>query len=182
MLLAGPHLAAPRLATVVRRVAPGAAVRLRSAALAALAGAPLQRGTYALFAAGLGAAAGLGLGTLVLSLVLGARDREQTLTRLATMGLGAGQARLAAIGEALPAVLAAIVVGTACAAVLPPLIGPDLDLSVFTGSAATVPVRASVADLMVPAAGLAVLGLVTLAAEVSAARRRGLASALRMGG
>lgn len=182
MLLAGPHLAAPQLATVVRRVAPGAAVRLRSAALAALAGAPLQRGTYALFATGLGAAAGLGLGTLVLSLVLGARDREQTLTRLATMGLGAGQARLAAIGEALPAVLAAIVVGTACAAVLPPLIGPDLDLSVFTGSAATVPVRASTADLMVPAAGLAVLGLVTLAAEVTAARRRGLASALRMGG
>lgn len=182
MLLAGPHLAAGRLAAVVRRVAPGAAIRLRSAALAALARAPLQRGTYALFAAGLAAAAGLGLGTLVLSLVLGARDREHTLTRLATMGLGTGQARLAAIGEALPAVLAAILVGTACAAVLPPLVGPDLNLSVFTGSAVAVPVRASIADLVVPAAGLAVLGLVTLAAEVTAARRRGLASALRMGG
>ncbi len=182
MLLAGPHLAARRLIAVVRRVAPGAAIRLRSAALAALAGAPLQRGTYALFAAGLGAAAGLGLGALVLSLVLGARDREQTLIRLATMGLGTGQARLAAIGEALPAVLAAIVVGTACAVVLPPLIGADLGLAVFTESAAAVPVRAGAADLMVPAAGLAVLGLVTLAAEVTAARRRGLASALRMGG
>ena len=182
MLLAGPHLAGRGLAAVVRRVAPGAAVRLRSAALAALADAPLQRGSYALFAVGLGAATGLGLGTLVLSLVLGARAREQTLTRLATMGLGTGQARLAAIGEALPAVLAAIVVGAACAAVLPPLIGPDLDLSVFTGSAAAVPVRASAAGLAVPAAGLAVLALVTLAAEVTAARRRGLASALRIGG
>ena len=182
MLLAGPHLAGRGLAAVVRRVAPGAAVRLRSAALAALADAPLQRGSYALFAVGLGAATGLGLGTLVLSLVLGARAREQTLTRLATMGLSTGQARLAAIGEALPAVLAAIVVGAACAAVLPPLIGPDLDLSVFTGSAAAVPVRASAAGLVVPAAGLAVLGLVTLAAEVTAARRRGLAGALRIGG
>jgi putative ABC transport system permease protein len=94
------------------------------------------------------------------------------------MGLGARQARRAAVGEALPAVLA----GAACAAMLAALIGPALDLSIFTGSPARVPVRADVAALALPALGLGVLGLLTLAAEVTVARRRGLAHALRIGG
>jgi putative ABC transport system permease protein len=181
MLLAGPHLAAGQLAAVVRRTVPGAVVRLRSAALAALASAPLQRGTNTLFAVGIPAAGGLGVAALLLSLILGAGAREQALTRLATMGLSAWQARLAAIGENLPALLAAIAAGAACAAALAPLVGPVLDLSVFTGSAAGVPVRADVTALAVPAAGLAVLALVTLSAEFTATRRRGLARALRAG-
>jgi putative ABC transport system permease protein len=118
---------------------------------------------------------------LLLSLVLGASGREQTLTRLATMGLSSGQARLAAIGENLPALLAAIAAGAVCAAALAPLVGPVLDLSVFTGSPAGVPVRADFAALAMPAAGLAVLALAALTAEFAAARRRGLAKALRAG-
>jgi putative ABC transport system permease protein len=118
---------------------------------------------------------------LLLSLVLGAGAREQTLTRLATMGLSAWQARLAAIGENLPALLAAIAAGAACAAALAPLVGPVLNLSVFTGSAAGVPVRADLTALAVPAAGLAALALLTLAAEFTATHRRGLARALRAG-
>jgi putative ABC transport system permease protein len=181
MLLAGAHLRSARLAAVARESVPGAVVRLRSAALSALAGAPLQHGTDVLFAVGIPAAVGFGVAALLLSLVLGASGREQTLTRLATMGLSSGQARLAAIGENLPALLAAIAAGAVCAAALAPLVGPVLDLSVFTGSPAGVPVRADFAALAMPAAGLAALALAALTAEFAAARRRGLAKALRAG-
>jgi putative ABC transport system permease protein len=181
ILLTGAHLRPGQLAAVVRRTVPWAVVRLRSAALSALAGAPLQHGTYVLFAVGIPAAAGFGVIALLLSLVLGAGGREQTLTRLATLGMSAWQARLAAIGENLPALLAAIAAGAVCAALLAPLVGPVLNLSVFTGSAAGVPVRADFAALATPAAGLALLALAALAAEFAAARRRGLATALRAG-
>ena len=150
--------------------------------LRSLADAPLQHGTYVLFAAGIGATAGLSAVILLLALALGAQEREVTLTRLATMGLGARQARLTAVGEALPAVVAAAAAGAGGAAVLAALIGPALDLSIFTGSAARVPVHADLVVLAWPALGLAVLGLLTLGAEVTAARRRGLAHALRIGG
>ena len=181
MLLAGAHLSPGALAAAVRATVPGAVIRLRSAALSALENAPLQHGTYVLFAVGIPAAAALGVVALLLSLVLGAAGREQTLTRLATLGLSAGQARLAAIGENLPALLAAVAAGAACAAGLAPLVGPVLDLSVFTGSAAGVPVRADFVALAVPAVALAALALAALAAEFAAARRRGLATALRAG-
>jgi hypothetical protein len=44
-----------------------------------------------------------------------------------------------------------------------------------------VPVRAGFAALAMPAAGLAALALAALTAEFAAARRRGLAKALRAG-
>jgi len=105
-----------------------------------------------------------------------------TLARLSTMGLGAGQGRLLVITEALPPVLAAAVAGAVCALALVPLLGPVLDLSVFTGSGAAAPVRADLAALAIPAAGLVVLGVATLSAQAFLASRRGAASALRISG
>ena len=58
------------------------------------------------------------------------------------------------LGEALPAVLAAVAAGLACAAALPTLTAPVLNLAVFTGSATPVPLAP---DLAIPAAGLALL-------------------------
>ncbi len=69
---------------------------------------------------------------LLLTLVLGARSRELTLARLATMGLSPGQASGLVAVETLPSVLAATVGGIACAWALAPLIGPELNLSAFT--------------------------------------------------
>jgi putative ABC transport system permease protein len=178
MLVAGPHLDAGRLAAVVRRVVPGGVVTLRSDFLARLARAPLQRGTGALFAAAVAAAAAFSVVILLLMVALGARGRELALARLAAMGVTAGQARLVALLETLPGVLAAAVAGAACAAVLAPLTGPVLDLSVFTGSTAAVPVRAGFAAVALPALGLALLGAASLAAEVTVGRR-GLAATLR---
>ena len=121
LLLGGGGIDGPALRAVARRLVPGAAVTLRSDVLASLAGAPLQHGAYVMFAVVLAAAAAFGLAALLADLALGAADRHQTLARLATMGVDAGQARRLVLVEKAPALLAAAVAGTACALVLPAL-------------------------------------------------------------
>jgi putative ABC transport system permease protein len=181
VLITGPRLDDRALAATVARVIPQATVTFRSRVLAGLTGAPLPHGAYVAFAEGGAVAGGFSVLVLLLALVLAARSRALTLARLSTMGLGTGQGRLLVIAEALPPVLAAAAAGIACALALVPLLGPVLDLSVFTGSAAAVPVRADLAALAIPAAGLIVLGVATLSVQAYLASRRG-ASALRISG
>jgi putative ABC transport system permease protein len=182
VLIVGPRLDDRALAATVARVIPQAGVTFRSGVLAGLTGAALPHDAYVAFAEGGVVAAGFCVLVLLLALVLAARSRALTLARLSTMGLGPGQGRLLVIAEALPPVLAAAAAGMACALALAPLLGPVLDLSVFTGSGAPVPVRADLAALAIPAAGLVVLGVATLSAQALVASRRGAASALRISG
>ena len=103
MLLTG-SVSGPGLAAVITRTVPGARLTLRTAALAALAGAPLQHGAFLLLGASAAAAAGFSLAALVAGLALGAAERRQTLARLAAMGLGRpGQAAGPAGAGARPA-------------------------------------------------------------------------------
>jgi putative ABC transport system permease protein len=118
------------------------------------------------------AAAGLGLVVMVLELALGTTDRELTLARLATMGLAGRQRLRLALLEVLPALLAAAVAAVGCALALPRLLAPALDLSVFTGSGAPVPVRPDVMSLALPLASLALLTAAALAIETRAQQRR----------
>ena len=134
MFLDGPRLDAKVLRAVAQRTAPDVTVTLRSDVLAGLRSSPLPYAGYVAFAEGAVAAAGFSVLILLLTLVLGARSRELTLARLSTMGLSPGQASGLVTIEALPPVLAAAVAGIACAWALAPLIGPELDLSAFTGS------------------------------------------------
>ena len=182
LLVTGVHLDQNALAMTVHRELPNATITFRSAALAALASSPLQRGANAVFAVGVVAAAGFSVLIVLLSLALEARDRDLALARLAAMGLGNGQAARLVVLEALPVVLAAVAAGAVCGWALAPLTGSALDLSVFTGSAASVPVRFDVAALAVPAAGLVVLALVVLFLQALLARHRGTTRALRIGG
>ena len=182
LLVTGPRLDDQALTATAARVVPGATIAFRARVLASLSGAALPHGAYVAFAEGSGVAAGFCVLVLILSLVLAARSRALTLARLSTMGLGTDQGRLLVIAEALPQVLAAAVAGAACALALVPLLGPVLDLSVFTGSAAAVPVRADLVALAIPAAGLIILAVATLSAQAIAASRRGAASALRISG
>ncbi len=182
LLVTGQRLDEGALTAVIARVLPQATVTFRSRVLAALTGARLPRGAYAAFAQGGSAAAGFCVLVLLLTLVLAARSRALTLARLSTMGLGAGQGRRLVIAEALPPVLAAGAAGIACALALVPLLAPVLDLSVFTGSGVPVPVRADLAALVIPAAGLVILAVATLSAQALLASRRGAASALRISG
>ena len=119
---------------------------------------------------------------MVLELALAAADRELTLARLATMGLASRQRIWLTLLEVLPALLAAAVAATACALVLPGLLGPALDLSVFTGSAAPVRVQPDVTSFVLPLAGLALLAAAALAIETRTQQRRGIAAQLRGGG
>jgi putative ABC transport system permease protein len=180
MLVTGPHLDGPQLVSVAQRALPGATVILRSSALAELSGAPLPHGGGVALAAGAAAAAGLSLVILLITLVLSARSRELTLARLAAMGLSREQARWLVVAESLPLVAAAIVGGIASAWALALLVGPSISLSAFTGTGATVPVRAEPAPLAAAAAGLMVVAFAALVIQTVIASRRGVARALRM--
>jgi putative ABC transport system permease protein len=181
MLITGPGLDGAALAAATHRLLPTGDVVLRSSDLAGLADSPLPRGAYLGFAVGVAAAAGFSVAVLLLELALGADTRRMTLARLATMGLGSGQARRLTLLETLPGVLAAAIAGAGCALVLVPLTAPLLDLSVFTGSGAGVPVRPDFGALGLPVAGLIVIAVGALLLQIRVERQRGVVSALRVG-
>ena len=180
MLLTGGSIDRARLTAVVRHALPGGVATFRSDVLSALTSGPLQHGAFTLFSLAVVVAAILGLAVMLLELALGAAEREATLARLATMGLGEGQRAWVVALEVLPAVIAAAVAAWACALALPRVLAPDIDLSVFTGSSVTVKLAADAASFAVPLAGLAVLAAVALGIEIRSGRSRAAAS-LRIG-
>ena len=181
MLLTGGSIDQARLTAVVRHTLPDGVTTFRSDVLSALTSGPLQHGAFTLFSLAVVVAAIFGLAVMFLELALGAAEREATLARLATMGLGEGQRAWVVALEVLPAVIAAAVAAWACALALPQVLAPDIDLSVFTGSSVTVKLAADVASFVVPLVGLAVLAAVALGIEIRSGRSRGAAS-LRIGG
>jgi putative ABC transport system permease protein len=181
MLLTGGSIDRTQLNAVAQRRLPGVVVTFRSDVLSELTNGPLQHGAFTLFTLAVVVAAILGLAVMLLELALGASEREATLARLATMGLGEQQRAWVVALEVLPAVIAAAVAAWACALTLPRVLAPDIDLSVFTGSSVTVKLAADVASFAVPLLGLAVLAAVALGIEIRSGRRRG-AAALRIGG
>ena len=182
LLLTGTRISQPALAALVSKDVPQAEITFRSAVLGGLVSSPLQASAGLVMRLSLAVAAGFGLVILLLGLALGSADRDLTMARLATMGLGQASLIWLVLGEALLAVLAAVAAGVACAVALPALTSPALDLSVFTGSAAPVPLSPDLVALAVPAAGLAVLAAVAVIAETRRLRRRGVAGLLRIGG
>ncbi|HTZ26172.1 MAG TPA: hypothetical protein VMC83_19415, partial [Streptosporangiaceae bacterium] len=177
LLVAGSGLDAARLTEVVHRALPDAVVTLRATALAALTTAPVPQAAAEALTQGMVTAAGFGVLVLLLSLLLSARTREMTLTRLATMGLRRWQAELMLAAETLPPVVAAGIGGVACAWLLVPLVGPSVNLAAFgvTGS-----VAAAVLPLAASAAGLVVAALLVLAVQAVISYQRGSARALRI--
>jgi putative ABC transport system permease protein len=181
LLLTGTGIDRARLTSVLRAVLPGAVISYRSDTFNALAGAPLQRGAFTLFALALAAAAVLGLAVVLLEVALGAAEREATLARLATMGLGERQRSWVVAWEVLPGVLAAAVAALGCALTLPWVLRPAVDLSVFTGSApVTAPLVPSASSVLLPLAVLLTVTLAALAAELRRGRN-GVAASLRAG-
>ena len=180
MLVVGAHLNVRDLTRAVRLLPPGTTLSLRRQVLTGLQDAPLQQNAYVAFAIGSAVAALLSLLVLLLTLVIGARSRQQTLARMSTMGLSRGQGRRLAMLEALPLILAAVIGGAGCTVLLAPLVGPALDLSVFTGTTGTVPVRVEYVVLAAAAIGLGLLAMITLTVQTGVASRR-TAAALRIG-
>jgi putative ABC transport system permease protein len=182
LLVTGTGFSHSALAALVSTDVPGAVVGFRSAVLDGLVGAPLQAAADVILRVSVAVAAGFGLAILLLGLALGSADRDLTLARLTTMGLEQRWLIRLVLGETLLAVVAAVVAGLACALALPALTSPALDLSVFTGSSAPVPIAPDLVALAVPAAGLAVLTAVAVVAETRLLRRRDVPGLLRIGG
>jgi putative ABC transport system permease protein len=180
MLVAGSGLDAAQLRADVSRELPGGSVTLRATALAAITGAPVPQAAQVALAQGIGAAAGFGALVLLLSLMLGARTRDMTLARMATMGLRRWQAQLMLVAETLPEVVAAAIGGAACAWLLVPLIGPSVNLAAFTEAGPGVTVVSAPFPLAAAAIGLVLASLLVLAAQAVVSYRRGSARALRI--
>jgi putative ABC transport system permease protein len=114
---------------------------------------------------------------VVFGLALGAGDRKLTLARLSVMGYE--RDTWLALLMALPAVLAAFAAAAGCALALPVLIGPALDLSVFTGAGAPVQFRPDLVALGLPCAVILLLVAAALITETIRSRRHGVTGLLR---
>jgi putative ABC transport system permease protein len=177
ILVAGSAIDDHQLSAVVDKILPGSFVTFRSGVLAALSSSPLQHGAALIVALILAEAAALGLFIVILGLALGSAERELTLARLTVMGHERDTGLVMA--EAMPAVVAAIVAGVACALLLPGLIGSSIDLSAFTGTSAPVQFQPDAPALGLPAAAALLLALAALVAETRVLRRRGITEMLR---
>jgi putative ABC transport system permease protein len=180
LLVDGTGLDGARLSAAVGRALPGASVRLRATALAALTTAPVLQGAQTALTQGLATAAGFGVLVLLLSLLLTAQSREITLAALATMGLRRWQAQLLLAAETLPPVVAAAIGGVACAWLLAPLVGPSLDLAAYSGTGSAIVVTPAAFPLAAAAAGLVLAALLVLAVQAVITYHRGSARALRI--
>jgi putative ABC transport system permease protein len=179
LLLTGASIDQARLAAVLREQVPGGVATVRSDILKGLSGAPLQHGAFVLFELAVAAAVALGLAVMLLELALGAAERAAAMGRLAAMGLGERQRARVATLEVLPAVVAAAVAAGASALILPRVVAPAIDLSVFTGpSFGGVALAPDAASFLLPLAGLAVASIVMLGVQVRAGRR-GVTATLR---
>jgi hypothetical protein len=103
------------------------------------------------------------------------------MARLATMGLSRTRLDLLVLTEQLPPVMVSLVGGALGSIAISALIGPKLDLAVFTGTTTPAPrvfdlgAFAGASTAITAAAALALLGHAALT------RRRGVATALRVG-
>jgi putative ABC transport system permease protein len=177
ILITGSGISTAAMSAVIASQLPGASTAFRSIALATLAGSPLQHGADLILPLTIATAAGFGLFILMLGVALGTSDRALTLARLTVMG-HERPTRLVLL-ETLPAVVLAVAAAVACALALPPLVGSALDLSVFTGSGAPVPVRPNWISLGLPAVAAVLLAAAALATEARRLSRRGVATVLR---
>ena len=182
MLLTGASIDMTKLNAAVQATMPGVdspTITTRTLALQELTGSPLQQGTFLLFTLAIAYAAALALAVMLLELALGAADREVTTARLATMGLTEGQRiRLVAL-EVVPSIAASAAAAAACVIALPRLVAPAIDLSVFTGSQAPVPLRPDFAAFLLPLAALIAITIIALAYEIRSRRGRGVAVTMR---
>lgn len=182
VLLYGRHVQAGAVRAVGAAVAgPTGEVRIRSEALAAAGRDGLLHGVRKTFATSTVLAVLLALLALVLELLLSARDRGRTASRLRTLGLPTRGIAALNMLELLPMVLAAVAGGLALGLALPGILGPTLTLREFTGGPAAPAART---DYLLTAGlgfGLATLVAAAVATETWVGRRRGLGTVLRLG-
>ena len=159
----------------------GAQITLRATALGALTGAPMQSGVFDLFDLGIMVALACCVAALAVSLSLQGPARAASMSRLATMGLSRSRLDLLVLTEQLPPILVSLVGGALGAVAISALIGPTLDLSVFTGTAAPAPRVIDLGAFAEASAAIAAAAALALLGHAALTRRRGVVAALRVG-
>ncbi|MGD0607430.1 MAG: hypothetical protein ABSA53_28085, partial [Streptosporangiaceae bacterium] len=177
ILVTGAAIDDTQLSAVAGQVMPGNDTTFRSAVLAGLASSPLQHGATLIIVLTIAVAAAFGLFIVILGVALGSADRELTLARLTVMGHD--QSTRLVMTEAMPAVLAAVLAGLACAVLLPHLVGSAIDLSAFTGTGVPVEFAPDLITLGLPAVATCGLALAILATEARTLRHRGTTGLMR---
>jgi putative ABC transport system permease protein len=163
-----------KLTALVNRDLPASTVTFRSTVLSSLDGAPLVHAATQLMTLSVVACCLLAVLSLLFGLALGASEREQTMARLAVMGNQRDNRFL--LLTVLPGLLAAAAAAVACTLALPALIGPSLNLSVFTGGGATgsgapVSFRPDLIALCLPGAAIVILTVLGTFLQAHRSRR-----------
>ncbi|WP_034262566.1 hypothetical protein [Actinospica robiniae] len=171
---------ARRLAATFSRV-PGAQITQRATALAALTDAPMQSGVFGLFDLGIGIALACCVAALAVSLSLQGPARAAGMNRLATMGLSRSRLDLLVLTEQLPPVIVSLIGGVIGSVAISALIGPALDLAAFSGTPAPAPRVFDLGALAEASAAIAAAAALALLGHAALSRRRGVATALRVG-
>ncbi|MBR7834679.1 hypothetical protein KDL01_15500 [Actinospica durhamensis] len=158
-----------------------AQITLRATMLHALTDAPMQSGVFELFDLGIAVALACCVAALAVSLSLQGPARAASLSRLATMGLSRSRLDLLVLTEQLPPILVSLLGGGLGAIAISALIGPTLDLTVFTGTPAPAPRVIDLGAFAEASAAIAAAAALALLGHAALTRRRGLAAALRVG-
>jgi len=180
MLLTGSAINARDLHAALARTLPGSLLTSRQAVLTAKTQLPTVRSASTAFELCVLAALALSVAAVLLGLLLSGRDRTRVAAWLGALGMTGRQARRLAMLDALPLVLIAVLGAEVAALVLTQLVAPALDLSVFTGSSAAVPVRPDLVAMTAPAIAAIVLVVIITTAQNVFTRRRTKTGVLRL--
>jgi putative ABC transport system permease protein len=179
LLATGPAINAAAFRAAAARAVPGGQLTLREQVLRALQTAPAQRVGERLYALGIWAAAVFSVLAVAFGLAATARGRTRLGERLSALGMPSRQSGALAMSEALPLVAVAALGTLAAGFTLALVIGPVLNLAVFSGSAIPVPVRPELSAMLIPAAGTALVAAAIVAVEGAVSRKRDVGAALR---
>jgi putative ABC transport system permease protein len=164
LLVSGSAINSRDLRAALARTLPGSLLVSRQAVLTAKQQLPTVQSASTAFELCVLATLALSVAAVLLGLLLSGRDRTRVTAWLGALGMTGRQTRRLAMLDALPLVLIAVLGAEVAAVVLAQLVAPALDLSVFTGSSAAVPVRPDLLAMTVPAmAAIALVVIITIA-------------------
>lgn len=118
---------------------------------------------------------------LLVTVLRGVRERGRALSMLRTQGMGSGWGWWLAFSELAPPVLASVIGGAAAGLLIVYSLGGSLGLEVLSGGLTTPPIDVNWQFMAAVGAGVLVLLIIAVAAEVIAHRRDRLSDVLRYG-
>lgn len=160
---------------------PADAVTTREGWLAAVRDSALIGGVESLMTIAVATVGLLAAAALLVTVLHGVRERGRALAMLRTQGMGSGYGWWLALAELGPLTAAAVLGGAAAGLAILLLLGGALGLEVLAGGLAAPPLVASPTFIGAVVAGVLVLLIIAVTAEVLAHRRERLSDVLRYG-